>query len=41
MVQALSCFQNKEGEKSLSCLICESVMTGKQMMHQKLVTQYF
>ena len=41
MVQALSCFQNKEGEKNLSCLKCESVMTGKQMMHQKLLTQYF
>ena len=41
MIQAFQFLQNKLGEKIVSCLNCQSMMTGKQMLHQKLLTHIF
>jgi hypothetical protein len=38
---AFESLQNKWGKKIVSCLNCKNMMTGKQMMHQKLLTHFF
>ncbi len=38
---SLRMFAKQIGQKSLSCVNCKSMMTGKQMMHPQVLTCYF